>query len=350
MADEGKPGAPNVDIIVNGKEIPDGDIKSWVVDRKMGYADTASITVTNQSDVHADSLKPGQSLEIKIGKDKKTVFMGTVRQGMPTSGNGGGSSAAIRGVGKLDSLRTLGAKSLTFQDKNDKQIIEEILSKAGLTLEFKGPQIVHKHVYQHNLNALDFITQRASRIGCHIWGWDKKVFVKEPDFSKTASTKLSVDKAGILRSFKPYRFDGAGLKKVTVKSWDPEKKELIVHTETASGSKLGSKHASAAADDGGTPELFVVDEPVASKEEAKALAKARLLERNLNFITGQAKCAGSADFELADVVEIEQNAMGKDPFNGKYYVMGIKHEHVLSKSANEGFVTVLSLARDAEDG
>lgn len=351
MADEGKPGSPNVDILIDGKEIPDGDIISWKVTRSLGSFDTAAITVTNQGDVHSSKYKPEAPLKIDVGSsNKKTVFIGQVGEAGPSSGRAKGApkSATITGHGMLHMLLTDRQKPKTFQDKTDKQIFEELISAAGLTLEYKGPSITHKHVYQHNQKPLTFILNRAAMIGCHVWGWDKKVFVKEPDFSKTASVKLSTDKPGVLRSFEPNKFTAAALKTVTVRAWDPEKKEVIVHTETASGSKLGAKHASAAAGKGGTPELLISDEPVSSKEHAKALAKAKLLERNLNFITGKAKVAGSGDFDLADVVEIEQDAMGEDDFNGKYYVMGIVHEHVLSKHADEGYTVTLHLARDAQ--
>jgi hypothetical protein len=70
------------------------------------------------------------------------------------------------------------------------------------------------------------------------------------------------------------------------------------------------------------------------------------------FITGEAECAGNADCDLGTVVEITANAHPKsgadDPFNGKYYVMGLTHRHTLPKGPDGGFVTILKLARDAQ--
>lgn len=60
---------------------------------------------------------------------------------------------------------------------------------------------------------------------------------------------------------------------------------------------------------------------------------------------------GSYEVDLGQVIEIEANAQKKeDPFNGKYYIVGITHRHTLPKSKEGGQVTILKLARDGEGG
>jgi hypothetical protein len=71
----------------------------------------------------------------------------------------------------------------------------------------------------------------------------------------------------------------------------------------------------------------------------------------MTYVTGEAECQGNADLELGQVVEITANAANKagdDPFNGKYYIMGITHRHTLPKAKEGGFVTILKVARDAQ--
>ena len=214
-------------------------------------------------------------------------------------------------------------KSLTFVDKTDQQILNQVVQDAGLTLDWKHEKtITYKHVYQHNLNGLEFVRQRAARMGCHVWCVDTKIMVKEPELDKKSGVKISVDKGGNLRAFTPRMNSSAVLEKVTVKGWDPEKKELIEYTATAQGSPLGGTNAvSACKDIGANVESFTVDHPVWSKEEAECLAKARLRDLNLQFITGEAEIAGNAEVDLGITVEIQANASGGDPFNGHYYVM-----------------------------
>jgi hypothetical protein len=161
--------------------------------------------------------------------------------------------------------------------------------------------------------------------------------------------KLSVDKGGALRSFTPRLSSANIVKKVTVKGWNPETKELINGVASAADSKLGSQNAVAACGDHGKEETFTVDHPIWSKEEADAIAAARLRDLNLTFITGEAEMAGNPNVELGKVIEIEANAQdANDPFNGKYYVMGVTHRHTMPKGKEGGFATIVKFARDAQ--
>jgi hypothetical protein len=95
-------------------------------------------------------------------------------------------------------------------------------------------------------------------------------------------------------------------------------------------------------------ETFTVDLPIWSKEEADAIAKARVRDLNLTFLTGEAVCAGNPKVKMGTVVEIEANANGDDPFNGKYYVMGVTHQHTMPKGKDGGYQTVIKFARDGQ--
>ena len=57
-----------------------------------------------------------------------------------------------------------------------------------------------------------------------------------------------------------------------------------------------------------------------------------------------------AKAELGKIVKVVANAMqGADPFNGKYYIMGLTHRHIAAKSKEGGgYVTILRFARDAQ--
>src|SRR5207253_2818577 len=125
-------------------------------------------------------------------------------------------------------------------------------------------------------------------------------------------------------------------------------KELITGDCSDVSSKLAGEDAVAASKDLGKEETFTVDHPIWSQEEAKAIAKARLRELNLTFITGEAECEGRADVDLGQTVKITADANNaQEPFNGDYYVMGITHRHSMPKGGTGGgFVTIFKLARD----
>jgi hypothetical protein len=201
---------------------------------------------------------------------------------------------------------------------------------------------------------MEFLRTRAARMGCHVWCVDSKIYVKQPELQGSEIATLLVDgaaKDAELRSFSPRLNSTNIVNKVTVKGWNPETKELISGDASVQSSQLGSQTSVAGSGSFGNEEAFTVDHPIWSKEEAMALAKARLQDASLSYITGEAECRGNAVFDLGKLVKVTAAAGStgsNDPFNGKYYIMGVTHRHVVSKSKDGGFVTILRFARDAQ--
>jgi hypothetical protein len=193
-------------------------------------------------------------------------------------------------------------------------------------------------------------------MGCHLWCWDSTLYCKQPDLSNDSGIEIKLNKTPYvgqqLRAFTPRLSSAPIMKKVTVKGWNPETKELITGEFEAQGSPLGSEHAVAGSGDLGKEETFTVDHPIWSKEEANALAKARHTDLALTFITGECETVGDPSYELGKTVKIVPNPdQGSDVFNGKYYVMGITHRHTAGgKDKGGGYVTILRVARDAQKG
>jgi len=346
-------GARNFEILiqddaVKGGHVPDDHFLSFQIDRDMYQPDMAAISLSNQGGVYS-KLKMGDSIEVKIGEPAKTVYKGEIVGLEPTYAGKAKTQVLIRGMNKLHRLLRK-KKSTTFTDKTDEAILKQVVGDAGLKLEWKHEKsISYKHVYQHNETDLAFLRHRASRAGCFVWCVDQTVFVKQPELDQSQGPNLSLDPskpgAGML-TFAPRLSTAEIVQKVTVKGWNPETKELIVGKAEAGGSKLGGKPATSASNAIGTEETFNVDKPIWSAEEADMIAKARLVERSLTYITGEAETAASADFELGNVIEVTVGA--DDPFNGKYVIVGITHR--LAAPAKTGMTSILRLARDAQQG
>jgi uncharacterized protein len=353
MADARKDSAasPNVDIMIDGTEASDDHFQSYVVDRDMYQPDMATIVLANQGDVYS-SKKVGASIEVKVGNQKTSVFKGEIVGMEPVYQGGNKTVITIRAMNKLHRLLRK-RKSMTFTDKSDQQILNQVVGDAGLTLDWKhDTTITYKHVYQHNQNGLEFLRTRAARLGCHVWCVDTTVNVKQPELQAGPIATLNVDQSAdaILHRLAPRLNSSMVLNKITVKGWNPETKELITGEATMQGSKLGSQHAVAGSGSLGNEESFTVDHPIWSAAEAKALAKARLQDAALSYITGDAEVAGNPVFDLGKVVKVVANAMTtSDPFNGNYYIMGVTHRHIAAKAKEGGgFVTILRFARDAQ--
>ncbi|HEX3482150.1 MAG TPA: contractile injection system protein, VgrG/Pvc8 family [Kofleriaceae bacterium] len=337
--------------MIDGAEASDAHFQSYVVDRDIGSPDMAAIVLANQGDVYS-SKQVGATIEIKVGNDKTSVFKGEIIGLEPVYKGGDKTIITIRAMNKLHRLLRK-RKSLTFTDKTDQQILNQVVGDAGLTLDWKHEtSITYKHVYQHNQTDLEFLRTRAARMGCHVWCVDTTVNVKQPDVQSGPIATLNVDQEAdaVLHRLAPRLNSSAVINKVTCKGWNPETKELITGDATVQSSKLGSKTSVAGSGSLGNEETFTVDHPIWSAEEAKALAKARLQDASLSYITGEAEVAGNPVFDLGKVVKVVANAMkGDDPFNGNYYLMGVTHRHIAAKAKEGGgYVTILRFARDAQ--
>ncbi len=340
---------PNVDIMVGGNEVSDSDFISFVVERDMFQPDMAAIVLSNQNDIYGGKFTIGQELEIKCGEPAVSIYKGEIvgfegmwKGGQPTK-------LLIRGMNKMHRLLRK-RKSVTYTEKNDEAILKEVVKDGELTLKWEHKTaITYKHVYQHNQTDLEFLRTRAARLGCHVWCVGSDIFVKEPNFGDSSGKKLNVDKTNDLKAFTPRINSAPVVSKVTVRGWNPETKELITGDASAVKSALGTQGAVEACGKLGKEETFTVDHPIWSAEEAKAIAKARLRDLNLQFITGEAECEGTFDVELGKTIEITANANAPDPFNGNYYVMGMTHRYTLPKAGDKGgLVTIFRVARDGQ--
>ncbi len=353
--------APNFEIKIGSRKTEDvkPDVQSFLVERDMFQPDMAAIVLGNEAGQYS-AMKIGDAVEISVGDNAGTnIFKGEVIGLEPVYRGGEKSRIVVRAMNKLHRLLRY-RKSVTFTEKSDQQILNEVVKVAGLKLEWKHEKsITYKHVYQHNQTALEFLRTRAARLGCHVWCVDDKVFVKQPDLQQDPAIVLSTSKVGgaqeetTIRAFMPRLSSASILNKVTVKGWNPETKELITGEFSAQSSKLGKDNAVTGTGSLGNEETFTVDHPIWSKEEADALAKARLVDLSLTYITGECELSGDPKRELGEVVAIFANVdpatMDDDPFNGRYYVMGVTHRLVISRSSKDGgYTTTLRVARDAQ--
>ncbi|HEY4238226.1 MAG TPA: contractile injection system protein, VgrG/Pvc8 family [Kofleriaceae bacterium] len=343
--------SPNVEITISGTKVADSNFLSYTVDRDMYQPDMAQIVLSNQGDTYSGT-KVGDPVEIKVGDSATSIYKGEVIAVEPTFKGGEKTRIVIRAMNKFHRLLRK-KKSVTYQDKTDQQILQQVVGDAGLSLEWKHEtSITYKHVYQHNQTNMEFLRTRAARAGCHVWCVDTTLYCKQPDLQSGPIATLDVDESqadGSLRSFTPRVNSAAIVKKMTVKGWNPETKELITGEASAQSSSMGDKNAVSGSGDLGDNESFTSDQPIWSKEEADMVAKAKLQDISLAYMSGEAECTGDPTFDLGKIVQINANgAKGTDTFNGKYYIMGLTHRHTASKTKDGGYVTILRLARDAQ--
>ncbi|HUS31980.1 MAG TPA: contractile injection system protein, VgrG/Pvc8 family [Kofleriaceae bacterium] len=347
----------NFKIKIGKLEIESADVQGFSIERDMFQPDMCAIVLSNQENNYSPKIEMAGPIEVNIGDGGgECIYKGEVTGLEATFRGGEKSRLLVRGMNKLHRLLRK-RKSVTFMDKNDQQILNQVVSDvSGLSLKWKHDvSITYKHVYQHNLTDLEFIRMRAARIGAHVWCVDKEVFVQKPDLQSKPIAFLKVGESGdnAVKSFTPRLSSAAIVNKVTVKGWNPEKKELITGNATVQTSKLGNEHSVAGSKDMGNEETFTVDHPIWSPDEATALAKARLQDLALSYVTGEAEVPGAPVYDLGKVVQIISNpedSGSDDPFNGNYYIMGVTHRYSVPRNKEGGYTTILRLARDAQKG
>lgn len=348
----------DVDVLFAGSEISDDEIISFVVERDFGQPDMAVITLRNDSHAQSKDRKPGDEVEVKVGAaseegGKASIFKGEIAAIEPQSKAQGDSRVVIRAFHKCH--RMLRAKkSKTFQSMSDQDAVSSLLGAYGLSGKMgSDPKITHDHIYQHNQSDMAFARVRAARLGFEIWCDGNDFNMDAPKLDVDSGIELKLEEAGEhhLKSFHARLSAANVLKKVTVRGWDPKKKEEIVGDASAASTPLASTNAASAAGDLGKTETFTVDHPIFSVEEAKAIAKSKLGEGNMTYITAEAECRGHSAYKVGIVVKVIVVAGIADyRFNGKYLVRGVTHKytHQGGSGASGGFVSVLRLARDGE--
>src|SRR5687768_10566117 len=114
--------------MIDGAEIPDGDLISFVIECDLNMPNMAVITLRNDHGAHSAARNHAQSVEIKIGApdaeegDKATIFKGEIVGLEPTYKAQGDSKIVVRAFNKMHRLLR-GKKSKTYQNMSDQDVV-----------------------------------------------------------------------------------------------------------------------------------------------------------------------------------------------------------------------------------
>src|SRR5690606_36725022 len=189
---------------------------------------------------------------------------------------------------------------------------------------------VYKHVYQHNLTDMQFLTQRAQRIGYEVFVDDNELYFRK---FKGRRGQIEMEWGKDLRSFRPRLSLWRQVNTVLVKGWDPEVKREIVGRATSSDvspkigyGKTGGQAAQSAM--GSSAEEVVVRRPVATQREADMLAQALLDEINAGFIEADGVAIGQPKLKAGMKAKIKNVS---NRFAGEYIVTAARHIYTLER-------------------
>lgn len=290
---------------------------------------------THTSD--ADIFSEGNGIEVRMGyvDDLHPMFDGEITSISPTFPESGMSTVSIQARTRLHRLQGT-PKTRTFQNVTDKQIVERIAREMRLTPQVDDTETVHSYVMQHNQTDLQFLTERAGRIGFELLVDGRKLVFKRDEPGDREVYTLEWGRS--LKSFNPTLETLRQVQQVTVRGYDPSSKREIVGRAGigAVATRMGGQVAEAAF--GVRTEDIRVETPVASQAEADQLAHALFNSRALEFITGTGSSIGISQLRAGQAVDL----LGLGPrFSGRYQIARSTHS-----IGDNGYHTTFSVRRN----
>jgi phage baseplate assembly protein gpV len=227
-------------------------------------------------------------------------------------------------------------KSKTYLNVKDSDLASQIASSAGLRTNVEQTRIVYDHLYQHNQSDLNFLMQRAWRIGYECFVDDGTLVFRRPVHNDAAVT---LEWGADLRSFQPRMTLAEQVEETIVKGWDVEMKAAIVGR--AKKGQLYPKISEAGAVDnwtsalGNKGKMIIVDQPVFNQTEADLLAAARLDEISGAFIEAEGTAFRRPEIRAGKVIKLEK--LGRR-LSGTYLVTHATHRYTA-----EGIMTTFGV-------
>jgi len=196
----------------------------------------------------------------------------------------------------------------------------------GLQADMESTSQKFDYVFQNNQSNLNFLKQRAKRIDYEVEVEGKKlIFKKARHEGRKGSVDLVWDRT--LIEFHP-KIDATKIvDEIVVTGWNPKTKKLIKGKAKAGDEKkpIGGDGGSSALKgkfSSSNSKSFKVDAPLVSQEEADNIAKARLNQINMEYITGYGVAVGEPKIQAGKLIAID--GVG-DMLNGEYYIVACEH-------------------------
>jgi len=291
----------------------------------------------------SDLFEIGNEVEIQMGYvgNLKSLICGEVTGLEPEFCPGEIPLLTVRGYDCRHRLMR-GRHTRTFIEMKDSEIVKEIAGDCGLSVEAKDSQVTLDYVLQNNQTDLDFLNDRARRIGYEVMVEDRKLGFQPRQ--NTEQEILTLEPNLDLIEFYPRLNALEQVGQTEVYGWDPVNKEAIIAqaTDKDLSTKMGGSLSGPAAGDKGfkNASLPSVTQPVASKAEADQIAKGQINSMALGYISGEGICVGCPDLRAGKVIKIE--GLGKR-FSGLYYVTSTRHAFTPAR----GYLTNFTVKRNA---
>ncbi len=289
-------------------------------------------------------FKMGNEVEIQMGyvNNLEKILVGEIAGLEPEFDAGEVPTVIVRGYDRRHRLMR-GRQTQTFIQMKDSDIASKIASVVQLTPKVKDTGVKLDYVLQHNQTHLEFLQERAQRIGYEVVVEDKTLYFRPHQNTDSPVLTLDLDETDLME-FYPRLTTLPEVGQVNVRGWNPKEKAEIVgqakagnEGTTMGGSKTGPM---AANNTFGSSINTSVNRPVFSKAEADQIALGHLKDMALEYITGEGTSIGRTDLRAGKVIKIQ--GIGQR-FSGNYYVTSTTHTYL----PKQGYRTRFTVRRNA---
>lgn len=214
-----------------------------------------------------------------------------------------------------------GRYNRSFQDVTDSNVVSKIIGEVGINPgTVTATTTTHEYLFQENQTNMEFLRERAARVGFELYVQNGKLNFRKPTQDKELTLKWLED----IHSFRVNVSSAEQVSSVEVRGWDYTTKKAIV--STASTEQVITTNASGKGSAASTkfkvkPKMIVVDQPVFSAAEAQKMAQSLCDELGGEFVSADAKGEGNPGIRTGRVVKLTD--MGN--YSGSYYVTETHH-------------------------
>ncbi|PWT83689.1 MAG: hypothetical protein C5B57_06380 [Blastocatellia bacterium] len=344
--------APEFRVEINGREVPErlrADLIGVNVVEDVDTTGMFSISLSCWDGVEMkvkwiddDLFREGTAVVVHMGyrDNMAEVFAGEISGLEPEFHTSAPPVLTVRGYDRRHRLMKQ-TKTQSYLKMKDSDIARQIAADAGLSPKVDDTSVTFEYVLQHNQTSLEFLQQRAERIGFEVFVEAKTLWFRSRPID--GAEALVLRREIELLEFYPRSTTMNQVADVTVRGWDPKQKREFVAKSQAGDvrGRLGATTGPASVQRSfqGTRTL-AVRSPVSSQAEADGLATGLLNEIALCHVTGDGVCIGRPDLRPGRLIKIE--GIGQR-FSGLYYVTATDHSY----SRSRGYRTAFSVKRNA---
>lgn len=316
-----------------------GEAGSCIVEVKLNDALDNLLKKEIKSPKEFSKIKPGIDFEVYLGYLKESddkiktkqltqVFKGYISKFEKIIQNGS-MSVVIYGMDGLmwlmSNLKTELKKNKTKFSAVMNELLGKYSSKLKKSVSIKGEVACGSDIYQDNESDFDFLKRICEKIGCLIFVSNGKCFVSPPSgINNGKQLTVQYDKTHIY--YVKTAVDVLGIpKKVTVVGIDSKdyNKQVKSQIQKVSGALGKGKELNALSSNiTANNEIIIIDNTVASANEAKSYAESILELKELKAVETEIKCIGYPEFLLGQKITLKKFG---DPTDNNYIITELEH-------------------------